>query len=662
MRVSLAVLSVFVGFLQLAVGALVTASGSAPASVSASATASLVNAMALPSVSTTLTNILTAPSRPTGAPNETPHSFSIVGMSALYGSGSVSASEPTAPATVSENAGQKTGALSHRWLYAGFMESLATKCAESIALLHLLHSVPVQPHANKPSQLPAFKDGYTLSFEQERHLAGVLAFLSSTKKDPNRIPAVCLREKRKPASLDVLLAVNKGDKDDGDDVLGELEAGFKSLFEILSRVGKVDAAHIEREAFDAIVSMCSARILDRLRFKAGSQRQSAKKLLEDVLFSLRTFRRIPVENLRPILASKIQKLVSEKGKPYPPDDICRLLKVKEPDANRMYAEKTRRTLKEGKVHAEIQLLFHCEQENFKFPPRVVCSSKDACFLCNTFILMHGKMHTPRSHGKLYPGWRLPNMGSTKLHSRFVQQLDNLTRGSLDTLLLRGTKTFYHDPNESTIFTLPVSTTTLCSQGTHHSALQINEDNAPQQLQLETVEELAAGPSPLESPGTSTAGSLHEGKLATIVEEVEVVKSPEMKKGYPSNASPISSLSELLSNITVEDDGQTPSNVPLPETVGANRTSHFYSDGVLEVFVEYSADITVPSASSKQLPFSVEWLDAEQAERTREVEAQHIFDAGIVDVETSLSLNDQNSVYILAKGSLVKLTFGLPHGG
>ncbi|KAK8086388.1 hypothetical protein PG994_001362 [Apiospora phragmitis] len=112
MRVSLAVLFVFAGFLQLAVGLMT-------ASASASATASLTDAMVLPSVSTTLTGILTAPSKPTGSPNQTPHSYSIIGMSALYGSGSASAAEPTAPAQVSENAGQKDGALSHRWLYAG---------------------------------------------------------------------------------------------------------------------------------------------------------------------------------------------------------------------------------------------------------------------------------------------------------------------------------------------------------------------------------------------------------------------------------------------------------------------------------------------------------------------------------------------------------------
>ncbi|KAK8134631.1 hypothetical protein PG984_006643 [Apiospora sp. TS-2023a] len=111
MRASLTVLSVFVGFLQLAVSLMT-------ASASVTATASVVNAMALPSVSTTLTGILTAPSRPTDAPNATPHSFSIMEMVAAS-CRRLSLPHPPAPAHVSENAGQKAGALSHRWLYAG---------------------------------------------------------------------------------------------------------------------------------------------------------------------------------------------------------------------------------------------------------------------------------------------------------------------------------------------------------------------------------------------------------------------------------------------------------------------------------------------------------------------------------------------------------------
>lgn len=61
-----------------------------------------------------------------------------------------------------------------------------------------------------------------------------------------------------------------------------------------------------------------------------------------------------------------------------------------------------------KVHAEIQLLFFYELHD-KFPrPRVICSSKSACYLCNLFFSLHGVFHIPRSHGRLYDKWTLPD--------------------------------------------------------------------------------------------------------------------------------------------------------------------------------------------------------------------------------------------------------------
>lgn len=61
-----------------------------------------------------------------------------------------------------------------------------------------------------------------------------------------------------------------------------------------------------------------------------------------------------------------------------------------------------------KVHAEIQLLFFYEL-NDKLPrPRVICSSKSACYLCNLFFSLHGVFHIPRSHGRLYDKWTLPD--------------------------------------------------------------------------------------------------------------------------------------------------------------------------------------------------------------------------------------------------------------
>jgi len=60
-----------------------------------------------------------------------------------------------------------------------------------------------------------------------------------------------------------------------------------------------------------------------------------------------------------------------------------------------------------KVHAEIQLLFFYEQNPDLLRPRSLCSSKSACYVCNLFIKAHGLYHVPRTHGRLYDRWVLP---------------------------------------------------------------------------------------------------------------------------------------------------------------------------------------------------------------------------------------------------------------
>jgi hypothetical protein len=77
--------------------------------------------------------------------------------------------------------------------------------------------------------------------------------------------------------------------------------------------------------------------------------------------------------------------------------------------------------------------------------------------------MYGKIHTPRCHGRLYPGWRLPFSPRLKeIEQRFNRELANHIRNSLTTLLSRRKKTVYPDPPESTLLTLPVSASTLRS--------------------------------------------------------------------------------------------------------------------------------------------------------------------------------------------------------
>lgn len=112
----------------------------------------------------------------------------------------------------------------------------AVTCAENIALLYLLHSVPDPRSRNSIDSLPIRQNGYTLSLLQERSLAGTLAFLSSLKDGPEHIPAVCIQEDPQSAFLTVLLAVNKARPADGKGVLKTLKLGFERIFALLSQV------------------------------------------------------------------------------------------------------------------------------------------------------------------------------------------------------------------------------------------------------------------------------------------------------------------------------------------------------------------------------------------------------------------------------------------
>ncbi|KIM96593.1 hypothetical protein OIDMADRAFT_132009, partial [Oidiodendron maius Zn] len=61
-----------------------------------------------------------------------------------------------------------------------------------------------------------------------------------------------------------------------------------------------------------------------------------------------------------------------------------------------------------KVHAEIQLLFFYEAHPNLPRLRIICSSKSACYLCNLFFRLHNSFQVPRTHGRLYDKWTLPD--------------------------------------------------------------------------------------------------------------------------------------------------------------------------------------------------------------------------------------------------------------
>ncbi|KAL3417938.1 hypothetical protein PVAG01_10948 [Phlyctema vagabunda] len=107
-----------------------------------------------------------------------------------------------------------------------------------------------------------------------------------------------------------------------------------------------------------------------------------------------------------------------------------------------------------KVHAEIKLLFYYELNPSQPRPRVICSSKSACFLCNLFFELHGIFHIPRSHGRLYHAWVLPTwLEIPKDRHSSLRQLVARMKATIDREASKPkTKrlTGYSHPNESVL--------------------------------------------------------------------------------------------------------------------------------------------------------------------------------------------------------------------
>ncbi len=126
--------------------------------------------------------------------------------------------------------------------------------------------------------------------------------------------------------------------------------------------------------------------------------------------------------------------------------------------------------KNCKVHAEIQLIFYYELHPERIPPRVICSSKSACFLCNLFNKLFGKYFIARTHGVLYDQWVLPDLGINysgppNLAMATIFQRLNAALEEKIQLALESSRMRRHHPNESVFIRPAVWTPSLQSQVT-----------------------------------------------------------------------------------------------------------------------------------------------------------------------------------------------------
>lgn len=364
------------------------------------------------------------------------------------------------------------------------------------------------------------------------------------------------------------------------------------------------------------------------------------------------FLQIIVDKHTPRLVSTVARMnVVDRDRDL--DRIYRLIETTEVQANDQFVNQTKKTLREAKIHAEIQLLFFCELNAFKLPPRVVCSSKDACFLCNAFIRMHGKMHTPRHHGRLYPGWRLPLIPNLKdVELRFNSVLESKVRNSLTMLLSRHQKTVYPDPNESTLLTLPASTSTLRSLALSETIRGERETVQAHPTDGTTAEHSPLVPRRIRGFAMSSE-NLPSASSALGMEAATTVAKDDVNTELSNH---LYSPQALPSSNTDNDSGRLVQGRLLSNRVAIDHKSRLYTAGSLEIYIEYAINkISISSEGApKELGYGIEWLPVKEANELLEHNAASIIDAEALQGESSHELDDQGCLFIAAQGAVVKI--------
>jgi hypothetical protein len=61
------------------------------------------------------------------------------------------------------------------------------------------------------------------------------------------------------------------------------------------------------------------------------------------------------------------------------------------------------------VHAEVQIIVYYEMRGPPTWPRAIGASKEACFLCHSFIKAHALFCVSKAHSQIYPQWTIPDL-------------------------------------------------------------------------------------------------------------------------------------------------------------------------------------------------------------------------------------------------------------
>ncbi|KAF1814060.1 hypothetical protein P152DRAFT_302886 [Eremomyces bilateralis CBS 781.70] len=225
------------------------------------------------------------------------------------------------------------------------------------------------------------------------------------------------------------------------------------------------------------------------------------------------------------------------------------------------------------VHAEIQLLFQYEdsKDDIALPPRVICSSKHACFSCNLFLRVHGRFYTPGTHGRLYEPWRLPHHDELGLPEESINghlvQFNNALEDRIKTTLKSGKSKLAY-PCESTIFHLGSQASSVLS--VHRQAPPRAVPGAGQdQLENEDSNRSLVQPEPVSTSPKQKPSSDHG------VQPVQTEISPSVYLEDTDELSDLASLPTVdrIGNSKIIDVPEPVDQPAIPQRLGTCRSAN-----------------------------------------------------------------------------------------
>lgn len=320
-----------------------------------------------------------------------------------------------------------------------------------------------------------------------------------------------------------------------------------------------------------------------------------------------------------------------------------------------YSKNVRNLLKEAKVHAEIQLLVYYEKQQVQcVRPRILAASKKACALCNTLILIHGAYGVPKSHGRLYRGWRLPaEQQKGPLQDDLNAELESSISKTLATLMPLSEKPPIEYDNESSIYSFNLSASTVSARSDsttsdQHNAPAAVVDDLEPKLTSHQLSEGAVSETVLTRQATTNKTG-DEG-LEDISKDGSAPPWEHTEDHTEDQASTPIAPNCVSTNGSTTSLNRQPADVRLKD---GQEIRFSPSDGGVVCFRSRRIELLVDGASS---PFSLKLLDTKEAGAVLRDEAKPVADVRTIspDIDVLLSKCEKGEVYITHGEEVIRI--------